>query len=80
MKLLESFWLVETDFLASGNHFVPILQISFLLKAVFPSRENIFLTNPLLRLMATGFLFNVNDILSFKFSLKPLLPLEGDQH
>ena len=30
--------------------------------------------------MATDFLFNGNDILSFIFSLKALLPLEGDQY
>ena len=30
--------------------------------------------------MATDFLFNGNDILSFIFSLKPLLPLERDQY
>ena len=31
------FWLLETDLLASGKHFVPIPQISILLEAVFPS-------------------------------------------
>ena len=42
------FCLVETNFLASGNNFVPISQIFFLLEAVFPSPGNIFETNPLL--------------------------------
>ena len=61
--------------------FVPIPQISFLLEAVFsiPSRGNISSTNPSLQPVATDFLFNENDILSFIFSLKSLLPLEGDQ-
>ena len=36
--------------------------------------------NPLLWPVATDFLFNRNDILSFIFSLKPLLPLEGEQY
>ena len=35
--------------------------------------------NPLLRSVATDFLFNENNIFSFIFSLKPLLPLEGGQ-
>ena len=71
---------METDFLASGNHFVPIFKISFLLEAVFLSRGNIFQTNSLLRPVATDFIFHGNDILLFIFSLKPLLPLEGDQY
>ena len=71
---------METDFLASGNHFVPIAQISFLLEVVFPSRGNMFLTNPLLRPVATDFLFNGNNILSFIFFLKSLLPSERDQY
>ena len=44
--------------MASGNHFVPISQISFLLEVVFPSRGNIFKANLLLRPVATDFLFN----------------------
>ena len=36
--------------------------------------------NPLVRPAATDFLFNGDDILSFIFSLKPLLPLEGEQY
>ena len=36
------FWVVETDFLASENHFVPISQISFWLEAVFSSCGDIF--------------------------------------
>ena len=75
------FWLLETDFLASGNHFAPMSQITFLLKAAFPSSGNIFKTNlNLLQPVATYFVFNGNDILSFIFSLKPLLPLQGDQY
>ena len=42
---------METDFLASGNHFV-------LLEAVFPYRGTIFSPNPLLQPVATDFLFN----------------------
>ena len=70
------------DFLASGNHFVPFPQISFLLEVRFPSRGNIFQTNPLLRPVTMGLLFNGNGILSFMFSLtlKPLLLLVGDQY
>ena len=34
--------LVETDSPASGDHFIPISQISFQLEAGFPSRGNIF--------------------------------------
>ena len=37
----SSFWPVETDFLTSGNHFVPISQIYLPLKAVIPSPGNI---------------------------------------
>ena len=37
-----SFWPVETDFLASGKHFVPLSQISLPLEVVFPSLGNIF--------------------------------------
>ena len=69
---------MEIDFLASGNHFVPISQISFILEAAFPSRGNIL--ESLLPPVATDFLFNGNDILSFIFSLKPLLPFDGDQY
>ena len=36
--------------------------------------------NRLLRPVATGFLFNGNNILSFIFFLKQLLPLVGDQY
>ena len=71
---------METDFLASVIHFIPIPQISFLLEAVFLSRGNIFQTNPLLGSVAKDFLFNGNDILLFIFSLKPLLLLEVDQY
>ena len=71
---------METDFLASGNHFVAIAQISFLLEVVFSTCGNKFKTNPLLQPVATDFLFSGNNILSLIFSLKPLLPLEGDQY
>ena len=36
--------------------------------------------NPLLLPVATNFLFSKNDVLSFIFSLKPLLLSEGDQY
>ena len=36
--------------------------------------------NPSLQLVTTDVLFNGNDILSLISSLKPLLPLEGDQY
>ena len=71
---------METDFLAIGNHFVPIPKTSFLLVVVLPSRENIFETNPLLWPVATDFLFNENDILSLIFSLNLLFLLEGGRH
>ena len=64
---------METDFPTSGNHFLPIPQISLLLEADFPYHGKY----PLLQPVATDFLFNWNDILSFIFSLKPL---EGDQY
>ena len=67
-------------YLAGANHFVPILQISFLLEAVFSSCGIIFQKNPLLRSVVTDFLFNGIDILSFIFSLKTSLPLEGNQY
>ena len=66
--------------MVNKSYFIPVRQISFLLDAVFPSRANIFQTNSLLRPVATDFLFNENGILSFIFSLKPLLPLEEDQY
>ena len=43
---------METDFLASGNHFVSISQI-------------FIINNPLLQQMATDFLFSGNDVFSF---------------
>ena len=48
--------------MANESHFVPMSQISFPLEAVFPSRGNTFSTNPLLRPVATDFLFSGNDI------------------
>ena len=36
--------------------------------------------NPSLQLVTTDVLFNGTDILSLISSLKPLLPLEGDQY
>ena len=59
---------METDFPASGDHFVPIPQIFFLLKVVFPSCGNIFRTNPLLRPVATDFLF-IETLFSHSFFL-----------
>ena len=41
--------------------------------------ETYFKRIRLLQPVGTDFLFNGNDILSFIFSLKPLLPLEGNQ-
>ena len=45
---------METDFLASGNHFVPIPKISFLLEAVFPSPGNNILNESLIRASGNG--------------------------
>ena len=47
---------MESDFLASGNHFVPISQICLPFEAVFPSLGSIFQTNPSLQPVATDFL------------------------
>lgn len=58
---------METDFLASGNNFVPISQILLPLEAAFPFCENILKTNPLLRPVATNFLVSGNNILSLIF-------------
>ena len=71
---------METEFLTSGNHAVPNSQKFHPLEAVFPSLENLFLMNYLLQLVATDFLFSENDILSFRFFVKPLLQLERDQY
>ena len=37
-----SFWPVEMNFPASGNHFVPISQMLYSIYTVFPSLGNIF--------------------------------------
>ena len=58
---------METDFLASGKHFVSISQISLPLEVVFPSLGNIFSTNHLLQPVAMDFLFSGEDTLSFIF-------------
>ena len=71
---------METNLLFGGNYFVPISQISLPLEAVFPTLGNIFQRNPFLQPVATDILFNGDDILSFRFSWKPLLKLEGSQY
>ena len=64
---------METDFLASGNHFVPISEMLFLMEAVFPSRGNMFLTNPSLRISYFIILLNGNDILSFHIFFETII-------
>ena len=71
---------METSLVFGGNYFVPISQISLPLEVVFPTLGNIFQRNPFLQPVATDFLFNGDDILSFRFSGKPLLKLEGSQY
>ena len=69
---------MKTSFTASGNHYVPISQISFPLTAVFPSHGNIFETNPVA--VTTDFLFTGNNVLSFRSFWKPLSQLERGQY
>ena len=68
---------METDSLASENHFLPFSQIAsqlLLVEAIHPSTELYFSTNPSFRLVETCFLFSGNIIIfisSFFF-----LPME----
>ena len=63
-----SFRLVETDFLANGNRFLPFSQ-TLPVEAVSSSTGTYFLANPLFRLVKMSHLFTGNSILLFQFFL-----------